>query len=176
MFSVSVPITSAPKKTVRAAALPVTTLQGVKVLCIDNEQSILAGMNDLLNAWKCEVFTAQSAEQAIKLFEKYDNQFDFLLVDYQLQDETNDTSYRLDQNTIYQRDGICLIQHLQKISRYPIPAILITATTDEDIISRTAQADIGYLRKVIKPIALRALMSSLLAKNLERNYAHQDFS
>jgi Na+/proline symporter/signal transduction histidine kinase/CheY-like chemotaxis protein len=176
MFSVSVPITSAPKKTVRAAALPVTTLQGVKVLCIDNERSILAGMNDLLSAWKCEVFTAQSAEQAIKLFEKYDNQFDFLLVDYQLQDETNETSYPLDQNTIYQRDGICLIQHLQKISRYPIPAILITATTDEDIISRTAQADIGYLRKVIKPIALRALMSSLLAKNLERNYAHQDFS
>lgn len=175
MFSIKVPIVCAPLFSSVSPTVPVTTLQGVKVLCIDNEVSILEGMSDLLSAWKCEVFTAQSALKAINLFTAQDRQFDFLLVDYQLKDQC---SLSLDANAdsqLYHTDGICLIQHLQEMSRYSLPAILITATTDQDIISRTQQAQIGYLRKVIKPIALRALMSSLLAKNLEKNYAHQDF-
>jgi hypothetical protein len=58
------------------------------------------------------------------------------------------------------------------MSQYPLPAILITATTDENLIDRAQQAEIGYLRKIIKPIALRSLMSSLLAQELEKNYAN----
>ncbi|MCJ8298707.1 MAG: hypothetical protein MJK13_07205 [Pseudomonadales bacterium] len=68
-----------------------------------------------------------------------------------------------------------MIALLQQLSSYPLPAILITATTDAEVLIRAQQAEIGYLRKIVKPIALRALMSSLLAKNLEKNYAHQDF-
>jgi len=34
------------------------------------------------------------------------------------------------------------------------------------------QHNIGYLRKIIKPLALRALMSSLLAKELANNYSN----
>ncbi|MFT5707759.1 MAG: Na+/proline symporter/signal transduction histidine kinase/CheY-like chemotaxis protein [Oceanospirillaceae bacterium] len=172
MFSIRVPI--APKQLIIPSLAPiaVSTLQGVKVLCIDNEENILLGMQDLLTAWKCEVYTAQSAELALQLFAQHDNQFDFLLVDYQLQDNALFNSQASSPAT----DGISLIKLLQAKSQYPIPAILITATTDENVVTRTGQAGIGYLRKIVKPIALRALMSSLLAKNLEKNYAHQDFS
>jgi len=69
-------------------------------------------------------------------------------------------------------DGISLISELKRLSHYPLPAILITATTDENVKIRAQQAQIGYLRKIIKPIALRALMSSLLSKNLENNYTN----
>ncbi|MEH6446306.1 MAG: hybrid sensor histidine kinase/response regulator, partial [Oceanospirillaceae bacterium] len=175
MFSVAVPI--APKQQRGPAPMPiaVTTLQGVKVLCIDNEENILSGMQDLLTAWKCEVYTAQSAELALEIFAQHDNQFDFLLVDYQLQDNALFNAQTSVPATQYQRDGISLIELLQAKSQYPIPAILITATTDEHVVTRAQLAGIGYLRKIVKPITLRALMSSLLAKNLEKNYAHQDF-
>lgn len=175
MFSVSVPICRKPLAFSAPQTTPVSTLQGVKVLCIDNEEKILAGMQELLSAWKCEVFTAQSADQALALFAQHDNQFDFLLVDYQLEDEVLLTLNPPSNPPTYQSNGISLIKHLQAKSRYPTPAILITATTDEEVVISAQQAEIGYLRKVIKPIALRALMSSMLAKNLEKNYAHQDF-
>jgi len=67
-------------------------------------------------------------------------------------------------------NGIELITHIRAVSQYPLPAILITATTDEVVQVQAKQADIGYLRKIIKPVALRALMSALLTKHLEKNY------
>jgi len=173
MFSVTVPITAKPALSTTPTKAPSSTLQGVKVLCIDNEETILAGMMDLLSAWKCEVFIAQNADQAIAIFKTQGSSLDFLLVDYQLQDIVSPPDSRARQQD-HQKDGIALIQYLQNLSRYPLPAILITATTDEDVQLRAQVADIGYLPKVIKPIALRALMSSLLAKKLEKNYARQD--
>ena len=59
------------------------------------------------------------------------------------------------------------------MSHYSLPAILITATTDNNLMSLAKQADIGYLRKIIKPIALRSLMSSLLSQELKKNYSHK---
>ncbi len=180
MFSVTVPIAMTPQIESTAATTQMSSLHGVKVLCIDNEESILQGMYELLTAWKCEVYTAQCANQSLQLFKQHDGQFDFLLVDYQLQEITATNSVENSanhNNTIkapeaaYQSDGIALIQHLRSLTRYSLPAILITATTDEDILERVKKEDIGYLRKIIKPIALRALMSALLAKNLEKNYA-----
>mgnify|MGYP003633505449 FL=1 len=72
-------------------------------------------------------------------------------------------------------NGIELIKYLRAKSHYPLPAILITATTDESVLAQAQQADIGYLRKIVKPISLRALMSSLLTKELERNYIPDNF-
>jgi len=173
MFSVNVPITAKPKLLPAAPKAAKSTLQGVKVLCIDNELSILAGMQDLLSAWKCEVHIAQSAQQAIQKFSTPNSQFDFLLVDFQLQDHLQMQQSDAANQESYHYDGIDLICYLQKQSRYPLPAILITASNDEAILLRAQQLEIGYLAKVIKPIALRALMSSMLSKNLEKNYSRQ---
>ncbi len=182
LFSISVPIERSPVTQIQPTTPSLRTLQGVKVLCIDNEPAILAGMKDLLCAWKCDVYTAQSAQQALAIFAEQENQFDIVLVDYQLQEPSlkpgyasADNSFSVDSGRDYSADGIALITRLQQLRGYPLAAILITATTDEEVQIRAQQAEIGYLRKIVKPIALRALMSSLLAKNLEKNYAHQEF-
>jgi CheY-like chemotaxis protein/anti-sigma regulatory factor (Ser/Thr protein kinase) len=173
MFSVSVPITAKPVLLPQVPKAANSTLQGVKVLCIDNELSILAGMQDLLSAWKCEVHIAQNAQQAIQEFSAANSQFDFLLVDFQLQDHLQMQQSDAANQESYHYDGIDLICYLQNQSRYPLPAILITASNDEVILLRAQQLEIGYLAKVIKPIALRALMSSMLSRNLEKNYSRQ---
>ncbi len=176
LFSVNVPIAQVQAQVIKAQTLPTASmsLQGVGVLCIDNEQTILKGMSTLLQAWQCQVYTATNAKQAKDIYAKHEDEIDILLVDFQLtgcaQEADLFACETLSDNKI---NGIALIKQLRAISQYSLPAILITATTDEKLMALAKQADIGYLRKIIKPIALRALMSSLLTKELEKNYSHQ---
>ena len=155
-FNLSLAVSSSIKHAeIQKPTVMQVSLEGVNVLCIDNEPDVLEGMKTLLSAWKCNVFCASNTEQAITLFKQYPSGIDIVLVDYQL-----------DNN----EDGISLFKQLQEIQNYPLPAILITATTDSDILNRSQAAGMSYLRKLIKPIALRALMSSLLTKALQQNY------
>ncbi len=183
LFSINVPICQKPilKKQVLPPAS--MSLQGVGVLCIDNEQNILFGMSKLLSAWQCRVFTAINAQQAREIYTKHEDEINILLVDFQLTGcqeinviiETNikkNKSY-LPSCSIDKVNGIELIEQLRTISRYSLPAILITANTDNNLILLAKNHDISYLRKIIKPITLRALMSSLLSKELEKNYSHK---
>jgi len=165
LFSVNVPICAAPIQTKQVNSSSRDTLQGVGVLCIDNEQDILAGMSKVLSAWQCKVFTADSAESAMSIYQRYEDQIDILLVDYQLSESL------ISDKTQSQANGIQLINELRQLSRYPLPAILITATTDEDVVIQAKDNDIGYLRKIVKPLALRSLMSALLTKRLTKNYS-----
>lgn len=183
LFSVCVPIVAAPQAQPQKILRSSTTLQGVGVLCIDNETDVLLGMNDLLSTWKCNVFTAQSAKDAIEVYQQFEDEIDIVLVDYQLINE-NEQRSQLEycstkpksKKEITQFNGIELIEYLRQHSHYPLPAILITATTDSNIVITAQEANIGYLRKIIKPMALRALMSSLLTKELERNYIPDSFN
>jgi len=177
LFSVNVPVTNKPLTSIKKSPPASMNLQGVGVLCIDNEPSILQGMSTLLSAWQCHVFTATNAEQARALYAKHEDEIDILLVDYQL------TGYQLsggqEDNTLMSTgmlnneiNGITLIKQLRAMSHYALPAILITATTDENLMTLAKQHNISYLRKIIKPLALRSLMSSLLTEELAKNYSH----
>ena len=127
----------------------------ITVMCIDNDPDVLSGMVELLSMWQCTVLAADSFEQAQELFTQHGNDIQILLVDYQLNNDHN---------------GLNLIAKLRAQSNHYIPAILITATTDADIEERTQAADVGYMRKLVKPAALRAMMSAMLMKNLQTNY------
>lgn len=183
LFSVNVPICQAPVIHTQAPQPASMSLQGVGVLCIDNEKTILSGMSELLSAWQCHVFTAMNAQQAKEIYADHEDEIDILLVDFQLTGHQSDNEplsnkvYANEQHLpSYSQDrvnGIELIEQLRAMSHYALPAILITATTDNNLMSLAKQADIGYLRKIIKPIALRSLMSSLLSKELEKNYSNK---
>ena len=184
LFSINVPVTQSVIKKKQTATTASMNLQGVSVLCIDNEQAILDGMTNLLSAWQCKVFTATNAKDAIELYKRYEDEIDILLVDYQLVDDQSDKiSVNLDtiltggstqQRPINEVNGIELIGRIRQISKYSLPAVLITATTDENLMALAQQNNISYLRKIIKPLALRALISSLLTKELAKNYSHNN--
>ncbi|RGP39412.1 hypothetical protein BPTFM16_02949 [Altererythrobacter insulae] len=137
-------------------------------------------MSTLLTAWQCQVFTATNAEQARKIYAKHEDEIDILLVDYQLSSNSEERSTMStamssainSASLSHDINGITLIKQLRAISYYSLPAILITATTNEDLMMRAAQDNISYLRKIIKPLALRSLMSSLLTEDLAKNYSH----
>ena len=69
-----------------------------------------------------------------------------------------------------QADGLTLIAVMRKQCNHYIPAILITATTETGIEEKALSSDVGYMRKLVKPAALRAMMSAKLAQKLQADY------
>jgi Na+/proline symporter/signal transduction histidine kinase/CheY-like chemotaxis protein len=154
-FSITVPLAKAGLILPKKAPTNKITLKDVRVLCIDNDPAVLEGMIELLSAWQCDVFGADSAKQAQQVFAQEQQHFDILLVDYQLENNEN---------------GLALIDTLRKSADRNIPAILITATTEQDIEQKAKNADVGFMRKLVKPAALRAMMSAKLAESLQSHF------
>jgi len=138
-------------------------LKDITVLCIDNDPDVLSGMVELLSAWQCNILAADSRETALEEFANHSNEIDILLVDYQLGYQAEDPQGK-------QVDGLTLIKDLRSQCHHSLPAILITATTEAGIEDKAKSYDVGYMRKLVKPAALRAMMSAMLAKKLQADY------
>src|SRR5262249_37050016 len=117
-------------------------LAGITTLCIDNEPSVLDGMETLLHSWKCEVIKAPDLEAALASMSKSPVIPNGLLVDYHLD----------------QGNGIEAIFELRR--RFgDLPAILITADRSPAVREQARSHGIQVLHKPIKPAALRALLA-----------------
>ena len=122
------------------ARLP-DSLDGMRVLCVDNDPDILAGMAMLLGRWKIEVLRAGTVDEALQ---KMAEAPDVLLVDYHLHDRI---------------DGLDTLDVLREHGPR-VPGALVTAD-GSDQVKRDARAR-GYrvLTKPIKPASLRAFLAA----------------
>lgn len=118
------------------------TLNGLKVLCIDNEFRILAGMQALLEQWGCQVICAPNLGEAIQRWQSQSPP-DIVLADYHLDNQEN---------------GLDVLQALSYHWNSPLSAIVISAN-NSDKLRKTVKRD-GYLflSKPVQPGALRAAM------------------
>ena len=117
-------------------------LAGITALCVDNEPSVLDGMETLLRGWGCAVLKAPDLAFALTAISESALMPNGLLVDYHL-DNGN---------------GIEVITALRR--RYgDIPAILITADRSPAVREQAREEGIQVLHKPIKPAALRALLA-----------------
>ncbi|MFJ5239415.1 NahK/ErcS family hybrid sensor histidine kinase/response regulator [Pseudomonas neuropathica] len=147
VFSVSVPLTRSQAQPAGAAAemngrLP----SGARVLCIDNEDSILIGMNSLLSRWGCQVWTARNREECAALLNDGVRP-QLALVDYHL--DHGDT-------------GTELMAWLRTSLGEPVPGVVISADGRPEMVAQVHAAGLDYLAKPVKPAALRALLSRYL--------------
>jgi CheY-like chemotaxis protein len=115
------------------------------VLVVDNEPAILEGMQSLLGGWGARVITARSAAEAIAALGESDSAISAVIADYHLHHE----------------DGLAVIDAIRARSNCPVPAILITADRSVGVQELAAAANVQYLRKPVRPAALRALLSQL---------------
>ncbi|MCC6947318.1 MAG: PAS-domain containing protein [Bradyrhizobiaceae bacterium] len=145
-FTLDVPMgagLSAPPAMRPQKPLPVTPLEGIVVLCIENEPQVLAGMESLLSGWGCRVLTAPNLEGAVAAIDASGLRPDALLVDYHL-DESN---------------GIDAVEALRKQLKDNIPAALITADRSPAVRDEARAKDIQVFNKPVKPAALRAFLA-----------------
>jgi Na+/proline symporter/signal transduction histidine kinase/ActR/RegA family two-component response regulator len=117
-------------------------LAGITALCIDNEPSVLDGMETLLRGWGCTVLKASNLQEAVDALAAHGTPPDGLLVDY-----------HLDQGT-----GLEAIATLRARCG-EVPAILITADRSPAVREEARAQGIQLLNKPLKPAALRALLA-----------------
>jgi len=147
VFSVSVPLARSQAVPVSAAVeLNGKLLRGAQVLCIDNEDSILIGMNSLLSRWGCQVWTARNREECAALLSDGVRP-QLALVDYHL--DHGDT-------------GTELMAWLRTTLGEPVPGVVISADGRPEMVAQVHAAGLDYLPKPVKPAALRALLSRYL--------------
>ena len=144
-FMVTVPVSNATPVELPAredTRVDPSQLVGITALCIDNEPSVLDGMETLLRSWGCEVIKAPDLETAFAVIGESHLMPNGLLVDYHL-DHGN---------------GIEAITELRR--RFgDLPAILITADRSPSVREQARTQGIQLLHKPIKPAALRALLA-----------------
>ncbi len=145
VFSIRVPLSAATEASPVPAGPRATrarSLDGLRVLCIDNEPEILDGMASLMTPWGCEVITAGDGASA----ETADPEPDVIVADYHLDDAEN---------------GIDVMDRLRQRFDTTIPGILITADQSEAVRDQARSRAYHLLHKPLKPAALRALLSRL---------------
>jgi CheY-like chemotaxis protein len=145
-LSVEVPrATAAIVAPVPHAAPKVATgqLAGTVIVCIDNERTILDGMQTLLGGWGCRVLKAVDLAEALAAIEGSGLEPDGLLVDYHL-DGGN---------------GLGAITELRRHCGPDLGAILVTADRSLHVREEARAAGVQVLNKPLKPASLRALIT-----------------
>jgi Na+/proline symporter/signal transduction histidine kinase/CheY-like chemotaxis protein len=120
-------------------------LEGMQVLCLDNDPLVLEGMAQLLLTMGARVTTAINREQLLAQFGS-DSRPDIVLADYHLDD--GDT-------------GLSAVLATRQLSGADTPCVIISAD-DSDVIRDRAKA-VGYrfMAKPVNPGRLRALVLAL---------------
>lgn len=152
MFAVSVPATSqrAHEQAPAATAPRLGSFDGLKILCLDNEPAVLAGMEALLKGWHCGIELAGSAEAAMSRrigFPPLPSLWpDVILADYHLDSGT----------------GVEAILKIRSAAGAQIPAIVITADQSTQVQREIREHGFIHLKKPVKPATLRSALSHVL--------------
>ncbi len=148
-FSVTVPLVANGTKTAPAPETPparqASQFDGLHVLCVDNERSILDAMSGLLENWGCDVRTATSLKEIAQLGMLEGWVPDLVLMDYHL-DQTS---------------GLDAIEWLKQIVGGHLPTILVTADQTPAVRQLAEHRGTPVLNKPVKPAALRALLTQM---------------
>lgn len=149
-FRVTMPLdltVPAPQPVVAAPVQEPSTqpLRGFRVLCIDNEQTILDGMRMLISGWGCQVETAGSVEALDAVIAANPVPPDMVIADYHLDDGS----------------GIGAILRLRALYEQDTPALVITADRTQEVRGEAERHHIGLQHKPVRPAALRAYLTQV---------------
>ena len=153
-FSLSLPLGRKLRAEPAAAGRgeAVSNLAGLRVLCVDNERTILDAMAGLLGGWGCDVRLARSLRDIDR-----DELLRGWLPDLVLMD------YHLDQTS-----GLDAIEWLRQNVGGQLPAALITADRSPQVRKLSEDRGIPIVAKPVKPAALRAVISALAVGRLSQ--------
>ena len=145
-FTVEVPVERARAAAVdRPVSVPTALSAGLLVLCIDNEEPILAGLRALLGQWGCRVATASDVSGALAALAPFDGALpDVVCVDYHVGGG---------------QTGLAVLQRLRELWGRPVKGLLLTADRSEAVRAEAERCGCGVLYKPVKPASLRRFLN-----------------
>lgn len=120
-----------------SALQPPCSALKLRILVIDDEQSVRRGMLHLLQDWGCDCRTAEGIEEALQDVQEWLP--DVIISDYRLRE---------------QRTGSEAIAALRERLRYPVPALLITGDTAPQRLREAQESGVPLLHKPVSPSQL----------------------
>ena len=122
-------------------------LQGALVVFVDDEASILEGMEVLLRDWGCQPIIAASAVGALAALAQAGRGPDIIISDYRLRDlET----------------GIQVINQIREQYGADIPSVLVSGDTAPELLRAAKERGLQILHKPVRPAKLRSLIDHLI--------------
>ena len=140
------PVAEAPIATAPAER-SARNLEGLKVLCIDNEPHILEGMQLLLSGWGCAVQSADSLS-GVAALDVREGAPDLVIADYHLGDGT----------------GVAAILSVRERFATYVPGLVVTADRTLEVRADAERHGIGIQHKPVRPAALRAYITQISAQ------------
>ncbi|MGR5129417.1 PAS domain-containing hybrid sensor histidine kinase/response regulator [Photobacterium swingsii] len=127
----------------QSVAIQKPALDGIKVLCVDNEPEILLGMETLLARWGCDVRLAENLTDAMQHLTD-DWQPAFVLSDYHLAKE---------------QTGLQVLQQCRLRLGQTFKGAIISADRTTETQRMIKGHGFSFISKPIKPLKLRAVLS-----------------
>ncbi|QKT03887.1 response regulator [Ectothiorhodospiraceae bacterium 2226] len=138
---------SAPGDVPQSAPLVSTGPRGLRVVVVDDDAAIRAGLESVLSGWGCRVAGYESARECIEDAARGWSP-DVLLVDFRLREG---------------RTGDADVSALRAFFKRPLPAFVITGETAPEPLRRIAAAGLRVLHKPLQPARLRAALATVAA-------------
>ena len=121
-------------------------IKGALVVFVDDEASILEGMEVLLNDWGCEPVIAATGMGALAALVEAGRPPDIIISDYRLREREN---------------GIDVIAQIRDHYGLEIPAVLVSGDTGPELLREAKEKGLRILHKPVRPAKLRALIEHL---------------
>ncbi len=155
-FSISVPVRRlrTAAKAMREPMRPVSRLDGLRVLCLEDSQETLEAMEVLLKRWGCQVVSCPDIAAARDALRRTDPEV--VIADYSLQDTET---------------GLDLLRKACPPSPGGRFGIMISAEQDPSIRSRAHAEGMYFLNKPVDPSSLRTLLRQAMAARPEEDTA-----
>ncbi len=149
VFWVDVPVGSLPQALPEREAVPMPrdTLASARVAVIDDQESILAGMRELLKGWGCTPIVAVDGRTAVLDLARGERGPDIVIADYHLDGGAT---------------GVDAVEEIRDVYGRDVPGLIITADRSPKVADIVRRHGFRLLRKPVKPAKLRALVSHLL--------------
>ena len=125
-------------------------LSGVRVLCIDNDPAALRGLATLLASWGCDTLAEQGIEDLVATRRLQAWRPAVIVVDYHLEGGAT---------------GLDVVRHLRAVERIHAPVLVVSADASDAVRQEAEALDCVFLRKPLKPLAVRSAVARLLELN-----------
>ncbi len=151
-FSITLPrstVKLVPKEVIETNSPNKTASEfiGLPILLVDNEAIILKAIQTQLQEWGCKVLAVKDEKSLTSLLAEQSFTPMIIISDYHLDNDEN---------------GVDLIQKILAQQAWQVPCIICSADPSEQVREHTNSAQFYFMRKPIKALALKKLMTQLL--------------
>ncbi|MBI5926560.1 MAG: response regulator [Aquabacterium sp.] len=143
VFRLALPVSQSPWHEADVLQHDEPDLSGLRVLLIDDDETVRAAMCDLLAGWGCWCEAVASDDEALRVLNRFDP--DVVLADYRLRSH---------------RTGLQAVEAVRKRLGHDVPAAIITGDT---AVERLREAHDSGLPLLHKPVPADRLQSTLFS-------------